>query len=161
VTSGKIPKLFKCAKVITIFKPGKDGSDFPSDFQPISLLGIVFKIFERLILQRIQPLIDAVVLVSQAGFRKNRSCTEQVLVLTSHIEADFQRKLKTGVVFIDLTAVYDTVWRDGLTLKCMRVVSCAKLSNSLNNMLHHNKIDVQLNNTMRLISGTVKSTQLQ
>jgi hypothetical protein len=46
--------------------------------------------------------------------RKNRSCTEQVLVLTSEIEVGFQRKLKPGVVFIDLTAAYDTLWRDGL-----------------------------------------------
>jgi hypothetical protein len=88
LTSGKIPKLFKRAKVITILKHGKDGSDH-SHFRPISLLSIVFKILERMILQRIQPLIDAVVPVSQAGFRKNRSCTEEVLALTSHIEAGF------------------------------------------------------------------------
>jgi hypothetical protein len=68
--------------VITILKPGKDGSD-RSHFWPISLLSIVFP-------------------VSQAGFRKNRICTEQVLALSSHIESGFQRKLKTGVVFIDL-----------------------------------------------------------
>jgi hypothetical protein len=66
LTSGKIPKLFKHAKVITILKPGKDGSD-PSHFQAISLLSIVFKILERMILQRIQPLIDAVVPASQAS----------------------------------------------------------------------------------------------
>jgi hypothetical protein len=48
-------------------------------------------------LQRIQSLIDAVVPVSQAGFRKIRSYTEQVLTLTSHIEAGFQRKLKMNV----------------------------------------------------------------
>jgi hypothetical protein len=62
-----------------------------------------------MIFQRIQPLIDAVVPVLQAGYRKNHSCTEQVLALTSHIDAGFQRKLKTGVVFIDLTVAYDTV----------------------------------------------------
>jgi hypothetical protein len=60
------------------------------------------------------------------------SCTEQVLALTSHIGAGFQRKLKTGVIFIDLTAAYDTEWRDGLILKFMRAVPCAKLSNFLN-----------------------------
>jgi hypothetical protein len=65
-----------------------------------------------MILQRIQRLINVVVPVLQAGFRENRSCTEQVIALTPHIEAGFQRKLKTGVVFIDLTAAYDTVWRD-------------------------------------------------
>jgi hypothetical protein len=36
-------------------------------------------------------LIDAAVPVSQAGFRKNRSCTEQVMALTSHIEAGFRQ----------------------------------------------------------------------
>jgi hypothetical protein len=46
------------------------------------------------------------------------------MALTSHIEAVFERKLKTGTIFIDLTAAYDTVWRDGLMLKFMRVVSC-------------------------------------
>jgi uncharacterized protein YerC len=34
LTSGKIPKLFKRAKVITILKPGKNGSD-PSHVWPI------------------------------------------------------------------------------------------------------------------------------
>jgi hypothetical protein len=60
LTSGKIPKLFKRGKAIKIPKPGKDGSD-PSNFRPIALLSIVFKILERMILQQIQPLIDAVV----------------------------------------------------------------------------------------------------
>jgi hypothetical protein len=82
--SDKIPKLFERAKIITILKPGKDGSD-PSHFRLISFLSIVFKKLERTILQRFQPLIDAVVPVSQAGFRKNHSCTEQLLALTLHL----------------------------------------------------------------------------
>jgi hypothetical protein len=48
-----------------------------------------------MLLQRNQPLIDVVVPVSQVDFRKNSSCTEQVLSLTSHTDAGFQRKLKT------------------------------------------------------------------
>jgi hypothetical protein len=94
----------------------EDGSD-PSHFR---LICNIFKILERMI-----PLIDPVVPVSQAAFRKNRSCTEQVLALTSYIEASFQR----------ITAAYDTVWRDGLMLKFMRFVPCANLSNLLNNMV--------------------------
>jgi hypothetical protein len=93
-SSGKILKLFKRAKVITILKPGKFGFD-PSHLRPISLLSIVFKILERMILQRTQYLIDAVVPVSQAGFRKNRSSTEQVLAMTKHIENGFHSLLHT------------------------------------------------------------------
>jgi hypothetical protein len=71
-------------------------------------------------------------------------CTEQVLVLTSHIEACFQQKLKTGVVFIDLTAAYDTVWKDGLMLKFIRLVPCVLLSNLLSNMLSNRFFQVIL-----------------
>jgi hypothetical protein len=55
--------------------------------------------------------------------------------LTTHIEAGFQRQFKTGAVFVDLTAVYDTIWRDGVMLKFMNVVPCSKLCSLLDNML--------------------------
>jgi hypothetical protein len=45
----------------------------------------------------------------------------RVMTLTSHIEAGFERKLKTGTIFIDLTAAYETVWRDGLMLKFINI----------------------------------------
>jgi hypothetical protein len=80
-------------------------------------------------------LIEAATSVLQAGFHKHHNCTEQVMALTTHIEAAFQRQLKTGVIFFDLSAVYDTVWRDGLMLKFMRTVPCAQISNLLNTML--------------------------
>ena len=37
--------------------------------------------------------------------------------LTTHIENGFQRQLKTGAVFLDLTAAYDIVWHTGLLYK--------------------------------------------
>jgi hypothetical protein len=61
-----------------------------------------------MILLRIQPLIEAVTPVYQVEFREHRSCTEQVKALTTHIEAGFQRQLKISVVFVDLSAAYDT-----------------------------------------------------
>jgi hypothetical protein len=100
------------------------------NFIPISLLSVMYKLLERMILQRIESLIE-----SQVGHRKHRSCTEQVMALTTPIEASFQRQLKTGVVFVDLSTAYDTVWGDGLMLKFMRTVYCAKISNLLKNML--------------------------
>jgi hypothetical protein len=60
----KLPKIFKRSKVIAILKPRKNGSD-AAHYRPISLLSVVYKLLERPILQRIEPLIDA---VTQAGF---------------------------------------------------------------------------------------------
>jgi hypothetical protein len=59
VSTLKLPDLFKRAKVISIIKPGKGGTD-PAHYRPISLLSVVYNLLERLILQRIQPLIEDV-----------------------------------------------------------------------------------------------------
>jgi retron-type reverse transcriptase len=78
--------LFKRTKAIAIPKPGKDGSDL-EHYRPFSLLSVMDKLLEWLILQRIQPLIEAATLVHQAGFRKHRSCTDpdQVMALSTQI----------------------------------------------------------------------------
>ena len=48
----QIPKLWRKAKVIDILKPGKPADD-PASYRPISVLCIGFKLFERVILNRI------------------------------------------------------------------------------------------------------------
>ena len=48
----KIPKLWRQDKVVALLKPRKDPSVVKS-FRPISLLGHTYKLFERLILNRI------------------------------------------------------------------------------------------------------------
>jgi hypothetical protein len=101
------------------------------------LLSVVNKLLERLILQHIQPLIEDVTPINQAGFRQHRSCTEQVMALTTHIEAGFQLQL-----FVDLIAAYDIVWREGLMIKFLETVPCLKLFNLLNNMLSNRYFQV-------------------
>jgi hypothetical protein len=99
VSTSKIPDLFKRTKVISIIKPGKGGTD-PAHYRPISLHSVVYNLLERLILQHIQLLIEDVIPINQAGFRQHRSCIEQVMALTTHIQAGFQHQLKTGAVFV-------------------------------------------------------------
>lgn len=47
----KIPIEWRKAKVIAILKPNKAG-DNPKNYRPISLLSVVYKVFERLVLNR-------------------------------------------------------------------------------------------------------------
>ena len=81
-----------------------------------------FKYLERLILQRIKAVLEERTIVEQAGFRSGRSTCYQVLALSAFIENGFQLKQKTEVVFLDLTAAYDTVWHLGLLLKLPKVL---------------------------------------
>lgn len=59
----KIPKICRKAKVIALLKPGKGPND-PKKFLSISLLCRLFKLFERLILNRVENYVDGMLLQS-------------------------------------------------------------------------------------------------
>ena len=117
----KLPKIWRRASVVAIPKPKKPLED-PKSYRPISLLCVPFKILERLIYARIEPIVDPLLPQEQAGFRHGRSTTDQVTLLTQGIEDSFSAKKKAGAVFVDLTAAYDTVWHRGLTCKLLRLL---------------------------------------
>ena len=69
----------------------------------------MYKLYERLILNRIALSVDRYLIKEQAGFRYGKSCYSQLLNLTQHIEDGYQRGMITGAAFVDLSAAYDTV----------------------------------------------------
>lgn len=148
--TGQLPKYFKQTKIIAILKQGK-ADDMPENYRPIALLSAAYKLLERLILNRIGPTLFQGIPVEQAGFRPERSTTDQVLSLTTYIEAGYQRKLKTSVAFVDLSAAYDTVWREGLIYKLLKAIPCRTTARLLNNMLSDRHFRVTI--------GSAESTQ--
>ena len=117
----KIPKIWRRALVFAIPKPMKPVGD-PKSYRPISLLCVPYKILERLIHARFEPLIDPLLPKEQAGFRSGKSTVDQVVLLTQNIEDSFEAKKKAGAIFVNLTAAYDTVWHRGLTYKLLRLL---------------------------------------
>jgi len=123
VTKTKVPKVWKKTKVVALLKPGKDPKS-PKSYRPISLLCILYKLYERLTMTRISPIVDEQLSCDQAGFRPGRSCCGQVLNLTQYIDG-FENQLKTGAVLVDLTAAYDTVNHKALLFRVAKVVKNA------------------------------------
>ena len=66
--------------------------------------------------------------IEQAGFRPGRNTQEQVLALTTYVENGYQRRDKTGVVVLDLTAAYDIVSHKGMLVKLSKVLPCWAVS---------------------------------
>lgn len=143
INTGFLPVEWKETKVIAVLKPGKTPDD-PKNYRPISLLCTPYKLLERVLLMRLQPVLEPHLPDEQAGFRKNRNCTDQVLALTTHIEAGFQYKLKSGGVFIDLSSAYDTVCRQGLIYKLSGKIKERKMLTLLTNILTNRKLRVHL-----------------
>ena len=86
------------------------------------MLCVPYKILEKFIYARVEPLINLLLPKEQAGFRQGKSTVDQVVLLTQNIEDSFEAKKKASAVFVNLTAAYDTVWHCGLTSKLLRLL---------------------------------------
>ena len=140
----KIPKLWRQAKVVALLKSGKAPSVAKS-VRPISLLCHTYKLFERLILNRVAEHVDAKLIPEQAGFRPGKSCTSQLLNLTEHIEDGYEKRLITGAVFVDLSAAYDTVNHRRLLSKVLDMTGDVQLTDLICTMLENRRFFVVLN----------------
>jgi len=144
-TENRIPKVWRQSKIIAILKPGKD-SAIPKSYRPISLLCHTYKLYERLILNRIAPSVERHLITEQAGFRPGKSCCSQLLNLTQHIEDGYQRHMITGAAFVDLSAAYDTVNHRLLIQKLYDFTQDSLLCRVIQNMMASRRFYVELNN---------------
>ena len=141
----KIPTIWRQYKIIAILKPGKDSS-IPKNYRPISLLCHTYKLYERMILNRIAPAIEQHLIKEQAGFRSGKSCTSQLLNLTQHIEDGYEEGMITGTAFVDLSAAYDTVNHRLLIQKLYNTTLDCQLCRVIQNLLSDRRFYVELNN---------------
>lgn len=112
------PSQWKTAQIIMILKPGKPPTEITS-YRPISLLPILSKILEKLILNRLMPILDEQELLPkhQFGFRKQHGTVEQVHRITDKIYRDLEGKRYCSAVFLDVKQAFDRVWHQGLCYK--------------------------------------------
>ena len=81
--------------MVAIPNPSKPIADRKS-YRPISLLDIPYKILERFIYARVEPIIEPLLLRKQVGFRRGKSTVDQVILLTQGIENNFSAKQKAS-----------------------------------------------------------------
>ncbi|CAG9114277.1 unnamed protein product [Plutella xylostella] len=143
LSSAKIPKLWRKSKIVALLKPGKLPVE-AKNFRPISLLCHTYKLLERLLLNRLSSRIDPMLIPEQAGFRPGKSCTNQTLKLAQYIEDGFEQGLVTGVVFVDLSAAYDTVNIGRLLGKVQSLTKDNDFVRFLGEMLQNRRFQVSL-----------------
>lgn len=141
----KIPKIWRKSHVVALLKPGKE-PDNSKNYRPISLLCHLYKLLERLILNRIASFVDEKIIKEQAGFRPGKSCCSQILNLAQYIEDGYEAKKVTGVAFIDLSAAYDTVNHKKLVKKVYNLTSDFKLAKLVECILGNRRYHVTLGN---------------
>ncbi|PNF38110.1 hypothetical protein B7P43_G15356, partial [Cryptotermes secundus] len=126
------PNTWKEAKVITLPKSGKD-LKFPQNLRPISLLSTTGKLFEKVILKFLRKHIEERGLLdaSQFGFRACHSKTLQCKRLADHMTLNFNNKMSTAAVFLDIKKAFNTTWHSYLLYKLTKL----EFSNSLTKLI--------------------------
>jgi len=108
----QIPQDWKDGFIVKIPKKG-DLSDC-KNYRGITLLSIPGKVFNRIILERLRAAIDSNLRDEQAGFRKDRSCTDQIATLRIIVEQSIEWNSPLYVNFVDYEKAFDSVDRQTL-----------------------------------------------
>lgn len=112
------PLIWKLSVIILIHKPNKPKNE-PSSYRPISLLPVLGKLFEKVMLKRIRPILKShnIIPNTQFGFRENHSTTHQIHRIVDKIASSFETKNFCPGVFLDVSQAFDRVWHTGLLFK--------------------------------------------
>ena len=123
---GLIVPLFKGGSMEHRYDPGK--------YRGITLLSIVGKTYTAVLNRRLSSWAESnnILHDEQAGFRKHRSTTDQLFILTECIIS--RRPNPTYVAFIDISKAYDRVWREGLWSKLIKAGIIGKMLRVLKNI---------------------------
>lgn len=115
------PSVWKMARVKLILKnEDKDPADINS-YRPIALLSVVGKLYERILVNRIQSQYEQTALNSslQFGFKKGMSTDDAVLRLVEIVQNTEQKY--AVVVFIDIAGAFDNIWWPAIMIRLIDI----------------------------------------
>ena len=110
--TGVVPRDWKEAKVVPIFKKGSKTS--AGNYRPVSLTSICCRIMEGMLRDEISEHLHTNRLLhpSQHGFMKNKSCTTNLLEFMEKITEAADRGEPMDVIYLDFAKAFDKVPRE-------------------------------------------------
>ena len=119
---GVLPDHMKLAMITPIFKGGSKLD--VSNYRPVSVLPIISKVLEKLMLTRLTKYLDKskIIYEHQFGFQENRSATLAVLDLSTRITKALDCGNYAASVFLDFAKFFDTVNHQILLSKLETIV---------------------------------------
>ncbi|XP_043943589.1 uncharacterized protein LOC122815288, partial [Protopterus annectens] len=107
-----VPSEWKESHLIKL--PKKGDLSKCDNYRGINLLSVPGKVFNRILLERIKDTTDKKLREEQAGFRKNRSCIDQIATLRIIVEQSVEWNSPLYINFVDFEKAFDSVDRETL-----------------------------------------------
>lgn len=132
-----IPEDWAKYQVVFIDKPGKE------KVRPISLSSCFGKIFERIITEKINWWAEKnnKIEKSQNGFRKGKSCLENIVQITVDTQVGMHENTSTLAAFLDVSAAYDNVQYSILINKLIKEGCPYRLCKYVENWMYSRKVE--------------------
>ena len=106
----EMPENWKIGYMVKL--PKKGDLSLCNNWRGIMLLSVPSKILTRVILERLKEALDKKLRPEQAGFRKERSCTDHIATLRIIIEQSIEWQSPLFKTFVDFEKAFDSVDRE-------------------------------------------------
>ena len=140
------PLCWRRGKVVIIPKPGKENYEHVGSYRPICLLPTLGKIFEKVILTRLNHFatMNCWLSPNQHGFVKGKSTITAVSELTEDIEKAFHKKVFTACLFLDIKGAFDNACH-GSIIDILASKKCPSyLTNLVSSFLSNRTVNLNL-----------------
>ena len=97
------------SEVVMIMKNTQKDSRLLSNYRPISLTNISYKIFASMLQHKLERSLDPRIRDRQFGFRKNRSTTQPIHIFRRLLEIFERQNSPFHALFIDWSKAFDSV----------------------------------------------------
>jgi hypothetical protein len=140
------PTSWKHSRVALIPKPNKSRSD-PNNYRPIHLLNSVSKLLESFMYGYLQDHLDDnnVIPPYQHGFRRELSTSLQLTRVVEKVRRNFNHKIDTGMLSLDINQAFDKVHHKALLLKLIKIGTPIYLTKLLQSYLLGRTFHVAIN----------------
>ncbi|MCG8035004.1 MAG: reverse transcriptase family protein, partial [Candidatus Thiodiazotropha taylori] len=114
---GYVPDRLKRGIIVTIHKGGKKSKTDPDNYRAVTLSSCILKLFERLLLHRVESALSIPLNSMQGGFRATLGCNMSSLMLRECVSFAKENHSKLFACFLDVQKAFDSVWHNGLFVK--------------------------------------------
>lgn len=146
IIHGKFPDPLKVAVVIPVPKKGSTHSI--TNFRPIALLSIVSKIFEKIMVDKLNVFLDKHHVLGrfQHGFRRGHSTESALVNLIQHVNDACDKNEFVVLVSFDLSRAFDTLHPPFVSDKVARVGLRGRINDWILSFLTHRTFFTKVNN---------------
>ena len=107
LSTGSFSSEWKHAHITPIFKNWS--KNLLNNYRPISLLNSVSKLLERLVFDKVYPIVNPLISPNQHGFIRKRSVQSQLISNYDLIGNDLDKGVQNDIIFLDFSKAFDKV----------------------------------------------------